>query len=510
MKELMKKPVDYNKIEFWAATTMYVFSVFLLVSKATQGEDFSNWTSNRIQFQDRHLEYAYFSNYLIPKLVRYSFLYCSYLLLSLTIVPSVINKERMALNITLTFILFIILGVVLGTTDTWIKGYLFADNTNKEDVYATLFKSNFVYSFWLIMVFTFYQVLKSVTLYYLENAEKAAIKNQRLNRDAMLAFIIWMISFFLMLISDVADSVVGVFGFVVPYSIGLYWYSLHLLIPESRLKKKEFRAYLWKVMLILVISILPLSLLIFVFMSIRDEAIFYINFFNVCFQLLITVPLSWYVYRQRLADNFELTSLKTALGNSSANLEFLRSQINPHFLFNILNTLYGTALQENADRTGEGIQKLGDMMRFMLEENMQEKITLNREIDYINNYVGLQRLRTQSSPDIIIQTDIDSRINELSITPMLLIPFIENSFKHGISLREPSHIKITLQIKGNGLYFDVYNSIHIKADNDPEKNKSGIGLNNVKQRLQLLYPKRHELIIRENAKEFFVHLTMQL
>lgn len=509
MKELIKKPIDFNKIEFWAATTMYVFSVFLLVSKATQGND-SNWTSNSDEFINRHLEYSYFSNYFIPKLIRYSFFYCSYLLLSLSIIPPLIKRERTGLNITLIIILFIILSVVFGTTDTWIKGYLFADYKNEEEVYATLFKSNFVYSFWLLMVFAFYQILKSTALYFFENSEEYQIKNQLLNRDAIFAFIIWMIGFFLLLISDAPEHIIGVFGFIGPFSIGLYWYSLYLFIPEARLKKNEFRSYLWKVLLVLIISILPLSLLIFVFMNINSNAVVAINLLNAAFQLLITAPFSWYIYRQRLADNYELTSLKTALGNSSANLDFLRSQINPHFLFNALNTLYGTALQENADRTGEGIQKLGDMMRFMLEENMQEKITLNREIDYINNYIGLQRLRTQSSPDIVIQTDIDNQVNNLSITPMLLIPFIENSFKHGISLRESSHIKITLHIKGNGLYFDVYNSIHIKTDNDPEKNKSGIGLNNVKQRLQLLYPNKHELIIRENAKEFFVHLTMQL
>ncbi len=93
---------------------------------------------------------------------------------------------------------------------------------------------------------------------------------------------------------------------------------------------------------------------------------------------------------------------------------------------------------------------------------------------------------------------------------MLLIPFVENAFKHGISLQHPSYIKVTLQTKDKTLYFDVHNSIHIKPDNDPEKFKSGIGLQNVKQRLALLYPNNHELIIRESAKEFFIHLTMQL
>jgi LytS/YehU family sensor histidine kinase len=93
---------------------------------------------------------------------------------------------------------------------------------------------------------------------------------------------------------------------------------------------------------------------------------------------------------------------------------------------------------------------------------------------------------------------------------MLLIPFVENAFKHGISFREPSHIKINFETKDKTLNFDVYNSKHVKQENDPEKDKSGIGLNNVKQRLELLYPGKHELIIRETGKEFFVHLTLQL
>lgn len=93
---------------------------------------------------------------------------------------------------------------------------------------------------------------------------------------------------------------------------------------------------------------------------------------------------------------------------------------------------------------------------------------------------------------------------------MLLIPFVENAFKHGISFREPSLIRITLDMSGKTLHFDVSNSNHVKQDRDPEKNKSGIGLDNVRQRLQLLYPEKHELIVRETGKEFFVHLTVQL
>jgi len=150
------------------------------------------------------------------------------------------------------------------------------------------------------------------------------------------------------------------------------------------------------------------------------------------------------------------------------------------------------------------------MMRFMLQENMQEKILLVREIDYLNNYIALQKLRTQTSPDISIVLQIEEHVNALQIAPMLLIPFIENAFKHGISLREPSHINISLQTKENTLYFDVHNSIHPKVVNDTEKYNNGIGLENVKQRLALLYPDKHELVIRESAKDFFIHLTIQL
>jgi LytS/YehU family sensor histidine kinase len=226
--------------------------------------------------------------------------------------------------------------------------------------------------------------------------------------------------------------------------------------------------------------------------------------------MFITVPVTWVLYKRHLKGNEEVFVLTKELKQSAANIDFLRSQINPHFLFNALNTIYGTAIQEKAERTSEGIEKLGDMMRFMLQENLQEKISLNREIDYVNNYISLQRLRTDPNPNVLIQTDIQDGDNMHQIAPMLLIPFVENAFKHGISFRERSHIKVSLEIKNNALYFDVYNSKHPQQESDPEKDKSGIGLENVKQRLKLLYPNKHDLTIRETGKEFFVHLTIQL
>ncbi|WEA01651.1 hypothetical protein [Mucilaginibacter sp. SJ] len=145
-----------------------------------------------------------------------------------------------------------------------------------------------------------------------------------------------------------------------------------------------------------------------------------------------------------------------------------------------------------------------------LLENVKDSISLSRDIEYLKNYILLQKLRSATSPSITIETDIEEYQGPLNITPMLLIPFVENAFKHGISLQNPSHIEAALQIEGDTLYFDLHNSVHSRQDNDPEKERGSMGLENVKQRLNLQYPNRHELMIRENAREFFVHLTMQL
>jgi LytS/YehU family sensor histidine kinase len=233
--------------------------------------------------------------------------------------------------------------------------------------------------------------------------------------------------------------------------------------------------------------------------------------FNAVIHFILTAPGLWLIYRWQSKGREEIYRLRTELGRSAANLDFLRSQINPHFLFNALNTIYGLAIHEKAERTGESIQKLGEMMRFMLNENTMERISLAREIEYLNNYVSLQKLRTDSNSSLRVQVDVPGEVDPAAtITPMLLIPFVENAFKHGISLREESYIKISLELKGSTLYFDVLNSTHPKSDNDPERNSNGIGIANVRHRLQHIYPGRHQITIRETSRDFFVHLKLDL
>ena len=144
----------------------------------------------------------------------------------------------------------------------------------------------------------------------------------------------------------------------------------------------------------------------------------------------------------------------------------------------------------------------------MLYDNMQDSIPLVKEVHYMRNYIDLQKLRTQASDKIRIDTMLEEAGCQHSVAPMLLIPFVENAFKHGISLIRPSWIKVSLTCTPDSIYFDVYNSLHESMQKDPEQENSGIGLDNVRQRLALLYPKRHELTIHQSQTEYFIHLTI--
>jgi hypothetical protein len=227
------------------------------------------------------------------------------------------------------------------------------------------------------------------------------------------------------------------------------------------------------------------------------------------FELFIVTPVSWWIYQYRKDQILKMRGMEKELVQSKSSLAFLRAQINPHFLFNVLNTLYGTALQEQADRTAEGIQRLGDMMRFMLHENNLEYIKMSREIEYLDNYIALQKLRTATSAGIVIEDDIRANHCDHMIAPMLLIPFVENAFKHGISLQEKSWITIILRCDDQHIYFETRNSMHARAAGDTGENGSGIGLTNVHERLKWLYPGRYDLDVNGNGREFVVRLSIR-
>jgi LytS/YehU family sensor histidine kinase len=133
---------------------------------------------------------------------------------------------------------------------------------------------------------------------------------------------------------------------------------------------------------------------------------------------------------------------------------------------------------------------------------------LAKEVEYLHNYIEIQRMRIDESQGVEIRVTIQEAEGEIYLAPMLLSPFVENAFKHGISLQQPSWIYITLTMDDTRLYFKVHNSLHPKGQHDPEQNSFGVGLSNVKKRLQLIYPNRHTLDIQQSHKDFFVSLAL--
>ncbi|MCD8540663.1 MAG: histidine kinase, partial [Leadbetterella sp.] len=194
---------------------------------------------------------------------------------------------------------------------------------------------------------------------------------------------------------------------------------------------------------------------------------------------LVALSVGWVRYLFYWQKN----RFQTQVSVKSAELDQLRAQVNPHFLFNALNTLYSVALKEKAETTASGIQKLGDMMRFMLNENHRDLIPISREIEQMENYIDIQRMRIDETQDIRITVHLQEPEGAIEVAPMLLNPFVENAFKHGISLVNPSWIHITLTFDKENLYFKVHNSLHSSRETDPEKFNHGIGLDNVRRRL---------------------------
>ena len=499
------KQKDLQKVEFWVSTILYCIAVIILISNTGDRRHPNEYYS----FQKESITFSYLYSYFLPRLFQYSVVYFSFLAINFVIVPALIKKQQSFLNGILLSGLFVVMGLVISITKTYSSAHLLVRYDDIQDAYNRIFFTGFSNSLWIIIAISGYVLLKEFIIYLIADHKKAGSIQDQIKIDIGFGLAFWFVGLLLWVTASAPFQIIILWTLVILAAIAITIYAIYFYLPHHYANNKKFKRYFWQMVVITILVAIPVSL-ITALMTGEPELAAIVLCFHFPTQIIITLPLAWYLYKNRLANSNQLFTLKTELGKSDASLSFLQSQINPHFLFNALNTLYGTALQENAERTGEGIQKLGDMMRFMLHENVQDKISLTRDVDYLENYIALQKLRTSRSADIVIDTQIDEQLNNLQITPMLLIPFVENAFKHGISLQQPSHIKVTLQTKENTLYFDVHNSIHIKPDNDPEKLKSGIGLTNVKQRLALLYPNRHELIIRESAKEFFIHLTIQL
>jgi hypothetical protein len=492
-------------------------------------------------FINNHVPFNLFRNVLLPDIGLGLLLYCTYLFLNLVTIPRLISPEKLEAGmaqikvsfkkiiisglagkilkkISWLIAQFVLIVLLLGTaynaavylSHEWqfhYPGFSIFFNKNNPNSQLNIWGGYAAIAF-LILLYLLYVIVREIIINRLESPNgrrdfRVLICNElTLFLTELILLPVFLRSFKL---DEGHGFFIPYFSLVIPlfltFMSNTYW-----LFPLKGTKPFLSKPILIRLLLSTLCYTLP-----FIFLLSLTPYVFIGRAFLVCWlsQIFILTPITWQTYQHKKDKILALMGAQKALVKSTADLQFLRSQINPHFLFNVLNTLYGTALQEKADRTATGIQQLGDMMRFMLHENNLDRIDMNREIDYLNNYIALQKLRTQSSPDIIIEDNISEQNCHHTIAPMLLIPFVENAFKHGISLTEKSWIKINLACNEKEIIFSVHNSMHSRQQDDPEKEKSGIGFKNVMQRLKLIYPGKHTINANGDGKEFFVQLSIQ-
>jgi len=223
------------------------------------------------------------------------------------------------------------------------------------------------------------------------------------------------------------------------------------------------------------------------------------------FSSIIAIILLSIVYRmfsQKISKEKQEAALRNE--NLLSEMKFLKSQVNPHFLFNSLNNIYTLVLLKH-DKAPAMLMKLSEMLRYMLYECNDQWVSLEKEINYINNYIELQQLKTEDTQHI--KTDFKKPKHPILIPPLLLIPFIENSFKHSkIEETEIGWVTMKLDFSHKHIHFTITNSIPaIPVSKDKT---GGIGLENVRRRLELLYPGKHKLEINETRKVFSVMLDI--
>jgi hypothetical protein len=188
-------------------------------------------------------------------------------------------------------------------------------------------------------------------------------------------------------------------------------------------------------------------------------------------------------------------------------VKFLKSQVNPHFLFNTLNNLFSMAQKKGDDSLADGISKLSGMMRYMIYESNEEYVPLKKEIEYLEDCIVLNKLRYADN-EALVRFDFPSDTSGVNIAPMLFIPFVENAFKHGVAIGKSSEIDISIEVANKQLTFSCANTIY--SVKKMEQEKGGIGLENVKRRLDLLYPEKYKLFTKTDDNKYIVNLGITI
>ena len=292
------------------------------------------------------------------------------------------------------------------------------------------------------------------------------------------------------------------------YGIVVY-FNLFYLIPNY-LSQKKFLLYCG-LLFLAVIIVTPIKLFIFFFWFsyfpelqaklIQLQNWYFLSTFLIAGSSTIFKIISDWVRYQRDRQNLQTQTMQS-------ELKFLKSQINPHFLFNTLNSLYALTLKKS-EKAPEIVIKLSEMMRYMLYECNERRVLLSKEVNYIRNYLDLEGLR--QGKNVEIKFEVEGEVQNQKIAPLMFIPFLENSFKHGLNNHlTKGFVNIKLTVDRQQVQMYIENS---KAESLPTQHhrpSGGIGLVNVRRRLNLIYPEAYDLKISDNPQTYAVNLKIDL
>jgi LytS/YehU family sensor histidine kinase len=283
--------------------------------------------------------------------------------------------------------------------------------------------------------------------------------------------------------------------YVVIFLMMLFFYiNYFLLIPQLYFRKKHLYYVLLILIFFFITTILPPLLISY---KIHRAPFLFETFHNIfVFLVVVFISFTLRINRQlKLAQKEKL----------NAELSYLKAQINPHFLFNTLNSIYSLSISKS-EATPSAIVMLSGMMRYVISETNREFVALEKEINYISDYIELQKIRLGDT--VKVEFTLEGTAERKQIAPLILIPFVENAFKHGVNPEEDSQIFITIHIHDSELQMLVHNN---KVSNLRESTEpGGTGIKNVRKRLKILYSSHHTLLISDGVKQFSVNLRINL
>lgn len=296
-------------------------------------------------------------------------------------------------------------------------------------------------------------------------------------------------------------------------NVSIFYLNYIFLIPGLIKKRKKYWLYVLVFLLIIAIAVIAKTAVavlypddVLVYIGAKGKkveipvhnfiiAVTFLSGFFMISSCIIKFTIDWFS-SERIQRNLESE-------RREMELQFLKSQLNPHFLFNSLNNIYSLAYQKS-EKTADAIMKLSEIMRYMIYESNTPTVALSKEVDYLTNYIELQKIRFKDGA--YVELTLNGEIDDQKIVPLMLISFVENAFKHGVVNDPENPVKINIIANQKILHFSVIN----KKNQQNKDAQGGVGLTNVERRLQLVYPDRYKLNVVNSATHYTCELMIDI